>query len=170
IPVFMLSAQTAPPPTKKVAEHKTAPATAAPITKNFKESGSASAPITLEVYTDYECPACRDLYLNTLPPLQTDFVATGKVRLIHRDYPLPQHQYSKLATKYANAAGQIGKYELVANQLFQTQPEWSQSGNVDGVVAKVLAPADMAKVRDLVKTDTKLDDSVTKDVAMGNQD
>jgi protein-disulfide isomerase len=168
IPLVMLPAQT-PPATKKVADHKTAPATPAPA-KNYKEAGSASAPITLEVYTDYECPACRDLYLNTLPPLMTDFVATGKVRLIHRDFPLPQHQYSKLATKYANAAGQIGKYDVVVNQLFQTQPEWSQSGNVDGTVAKVLAPADLQKVRDIVKTDARLDDSMAKDVAMGNQD
>jgi protein-disulfide isomerase len=169
VPAALLTAQTpAPAAHKKAAEPKT---TAAPaVVKNFKESGSPTAPITIEVYTDYECPACRELYLNTLPPLTTDFVATGKVRLIHRDYPLPQHQYSKLATKYANAAGQIGKYDLVANQLFQTQPEWSQSGNVDGTVAKILSPADMQKVRDLVKTDTKLDDSVTKDVAMGNQD
>jgi protein-disulfide isomerase len=171
IPASMLMAQTPSTP-KKAVDHKTAAPVAAKetVVKNFKESGSPTAPITIEVYTDYECPACRELFLNTLPPLTTDFVATGKVRLIHRDYPLPQHQYSKLATKYANAAGEIGKYELVANQLFQMQPEWSQSGNVDGTVAKILAPADMQKVRDLVKTDTKLDDSVTKDVAMGNQD
>jgi protein-disulfide isomerase len=167
VPALLLTAQT-PAPVKKIAERKAPAAAAAP--KNFKETGSPTAPITIEVYTDYECPACRELYLNTLPPLTQDFVATGKVRLIHRDYPLPQHQYSKLATRYANAAGQIGKYDIVANQIFQTQPEWSQSGNVDSAVAKVLAPPDMQKVRDLVKTDSRLDDSVAKDVAMGNED
>ncbi len=171
VPALLLTAQTPAPVKKAAAERKTPAAAAAPAApKNFKETGSPTAPITIEVYTDYECPACRELYLNTLPPLTTDFVATGKVRLIHRDYPLPQHQYSKIATRYANAAGQIGKYEIVANQIFQTQTEWSQSGNVDGVVAKVLGPADMQKVRELVKTDSRLDDSVAKDVAMGNQD
>jgi hypothetical protein len=81
---------------------------------------------------------------------------------------LPQHQYSKTATRYANAAGMIGKYDLVANQLFVTQPEWSQSGNVDGTVAKVLQGADLEKVRTLVKTDSHLDDSVAQDVAIAN--
>jgi protein-disulfide isomerase len=170
VPALLLTAQTPATTTvsnKKAPEHK-ALATAVSIPKNFKESGSTTAPVTVEIYTDYECPACRDLYMNTLPSLNNDFVATGKVRLVHRDYPLPQHQFSKIATRYANAAGAIGKYDLVANQLFVTQPEWSQNGNVDGTVAKVLTPADMEKVRAMVKTDSHLDDTVAKDVALAN--
>lgn len=169
VPALLLTAQTPPASAsaKKAPEHK-ALATAVSIPKNFKESGSPSAPVTMEIYTDYQCPACRDLYMNTLPTLNTDFVATGKVRLVHRDYPLPQHQFSKIATRYANAAGEIGKYDVVANQLFVTQPEWEQNGNVDGVVAKVLPAAEMEKVRAMVKTDSHLDDSVAKDVAMAN--
>jgi protein-disulfide isomerase len=58
----------------------------------------------------------------------------------------------------------------VANQIFVTQGEWEQNGNVDAAVAKVLSPADMEKVRTLVKNDSHLDDSVTRDVAMGGQD
>jgi protein-disulfide isomerase len=139
VPALLLSAQT-PAATnaaaKPATEHKALATTASLPAKNFKESGSATAPVTVEVYTDYECPACRDLYMNTLPLLNSEFVATGKVHLVHRDYPLPQHQFSKLATRYANAAGAIGKYEVVANQLFVTQPEWSQNGNVDATVAK----------------------------------
>jgi protein-disulfide isomerase len=165
VPALLLTAQTPAAP-KKAADHKALAAASLP--KNFKESGSPTAPVTVEIYTDYECPACRDLYMNTLPSLTADFVATGKVHLVHRDYPLPQHQFSKLATRYANAAGTIGKYDLVANQLFVTQPEWSQNGNVDATVAKVLGPADLEKVRALVKTDSHLDDSVAQDVAIAN--
>jgi protein-disulfide isomerase len=139
--------------------------------KNFKESGSPSAPITLEVYTDYQCPHCREFYLDVLPSLTKEFIATGKVRLIHRDFRLPQFQYSKTATRYANAAGQIGKYDVVARQLFETQPEWSQNGDVDSTVAKVLSPAEIDQVRTLVKTDSHLDDGPLHDEAMAiNQD
>ena len=166
IPALLLTAQT-PVASKKAPEHK-ALATAVSIQKNFKESGSSAAPVTVEIYTDYQCPACRDLYMNTLPSLNADFVAPGKVRLLHRVYPLPVHQFSKLATRDANAAGSIGKYDLVANQLFVTQLDWSQNGNVDGTVAKVLGPADMEKVRAMVKTDSHLDDTVATDVAMGD--
>ena len=132
----------------------------------FKESGTVMAPITLELYTDYQCPHCRAFYLETLPMLKAEFVKTGKVRLIHRDFPLSQFQFSKTATHYANAAGQVGKFDAVALQLFETQPEWAQNGNVDAAVAKVLTPAEMEKVRTLVKTDSHLDDSVARDVAM----
>jgi len=59
-------------------------------TKNFKESGSATAPLTLEVYTDFQCPHCREFYMAVLPSLTTEFINTGKVRLIHRDFRLPQ--------------------------------------------------------------------------------
>ncbi len=135
-------------------------------TKNFKEVGSPSAPVTIELYTDYECPHCREFYLDVLPELTKEFINTGKVRLIHRDFRLPQMPYSKTATRYANAAGQIGKYEVVADQLFKTQPEWSQNGNIDGEIAKVLSPAEMEKVRTLVKTDPHLDDAPQRDEAL----
>jgi protein-disulfide isomerase len=136
--------------------------------KGFKTSGPPMAPLTIEVYTDYQCPHCREFYLTVLPQLTTEFINTGKVRLIHRDFRLPQFQYSKTATRYANAAGEIGKYDAVANQLFLTQPDWAQNGNVDGTVAKVLSPAEMEKVRAMVKDDTHLDDAVVRDEAMAN--
>lgn len=160
-----LQAQTGAP-VKKVADTKAPPAPA----KNFKESGSPTARVTIELYTDYECPACREFYLNVLPILKREYIDTGKVRLVHRDFPLPQHRYTKIATRYANAAGQIGKYDLVAKQLFDTQPEWSQNGNVDGAVAKVLPPGDLVRVRELVANDNHLDDSVAVDQDMGNKD
>jgi protein-disulfide isomerase len=140
-------------------------ATAADV-KNFKESGSATAPLTLEVYTDFQCPHCREFYMTVLPSLTTEFINTGKVRLIHRDFRLPQFQYSKTAARYANASGEVGKYDVVANQLFLAQPEWAQNGNVDGAVAKVLTPAELEKVRGMVKDDAHLDDASVKDEAM----
>lgn len=169
VPALLLTAQTSTAPKKAAGQKALAAAAAVPV-KNFKESGSPSAPIGIELYTDYECPACRAFYLDVLPSLNAEFVATGKVHLLHRDFPLQMHQFSRIATKYANAAGQIGKYDIVANQIFQTQNDWAQNGNVDASVARVLSPSDMAKVRDLVKNDPHLDDTVTKDVAMGNQD
>jgi protein-disulfide isomerase len=165
IPSLALLAQST---THKVS---TPPAMKPPATmKNFKESGSPNAPLTLELYTDYQCPSCRTFFLDVLPQVISQYVATGKVRLIHRDFPLPQHAYSKLAARYANAAGQFGLYDIVSTQIFKTQMEWEQNGNVDGEIAKVVPPAQMAKIRELVKTDSHLDDTVTSDVALGNQD
>jgi protein-disulfide isomerase len=130
----------------------------------FKSSGTVMAPVTIELYTDFQCPHCRAFYMEVLPQLTAEFIKTGKVRLIHRDFPLPQFQYSRTAMHFANAAGQIGKYDAVATQLFETQPDWAQNGNVEAAVAKVLTPAELEKVKTIIKTDTHLDDSVARDV------
>ncbi len=60
-----------------------------------KSLGMPTAPITIEVYSDYECPHSKRLYEDTLRPLMRDYVAKGKVFLIHRDFPLPQHHYAR---------------------------------------------------------------------------
>jgi len=160
-------AQNTPAQQKKIAA--TLARTAAPA-KNFKLSGQPSAPLTIEIYADYQCPQCRNLYMQVIPELESQYVAKGKVQLLHRDFPLSMHQYSKLATRYANAAGQLGRYDVVVNQIFKTQPEWSQNGNIDAQVAKVLDAADLAKIREMVKSDAHLDDTVTADVAQGTRD
>ena len=112
------------------------------------------------------------MYRQFMPQFMTQYVQTGKVRFIHRDFPLTNmHQHAQLAARYANAAGQIGFYDVAVNQIFKTQEDWSQygknTGDIDGELAKVLPPGAMQKVRELVKNDPHLDDGVKKDVAMG---
>lgn len=131
-----------------------------------KAFGSKTAPITMEVFSDFQCPACKTLYTSTNRQLMDNYVSTGKVYLIHRDFPLPMHAYSRIAARYACAAAQIGKFEPVEQVLFQNQEKWEQTGDVDGTVAGVLSAAEMAKVRALVKGGT-LDAGIDKDSALG---
>jgi protein-disulfide isomerase len=137
---------------------------------NYKQSGSPNAPVILEIYSDYECPACAAFYTRVFPQLEAEYVKTGKVRVVHRDFPLPQHPFAKLAARYANAAGETGHYEEVVHQLFASQPEWAASGNVDGAVAHVLPPETMLKVRALVESDAGLDATVAADLSMAGWD
>jgi protein-disulfide isomerase len=149
------------------------PAPAVPASSyntHFKEFGSPTAPITVEVYTDYECPACAVLYQQAIPMLVSQYVQTGKVKMLHRDFPLTQHPYARLAARFANAAGRLGQYDVVVNHLFQTQNDWSANGNVDRAVAQVLAPGVMQQVRAMVQNDNTLDDTVNADAAMGMSD
>jgi protein-disulfide isomerase len=132
-----------------------------------KAFGSKSAPITMEVFSDFQCPACRTLYMAIWRQLFDDYVSTGKVYLIHRDFPLPMHAHSRVAAQYASAAARLGKYEQVERVLFENQDSWAASGDIDGTVAKVLTPAQMVKVRALVKGGT-LDEAIEKDIALGH--
>jgi protein-disulfide isomerase len=131
-----------------------------------KAFGSKSAPIVLEIFSDYQCPACRQLYETTNRELMDNYVSSGKVFLIHRDFPLPMHAYSRVAARYARAAAEIGKIEPVEKTLFDNQEKWEQTGDVDGTVAAVLTTAEMNRVRALVKGGT-LEPLITKDYELG---
>jgi protein-disulfide isomerase len=142
------------------------PETAVP----FKESGDPRAPLTCEIFTDYQCPHCAAVFDQIVPMLLVEYVQTGKMKFVHRDMPLAMHQYARLAARYANAAGWVGRYEGVVNQIFRTQAIWTRTGDLDSQVAQVVQPDEMEKIRDMVKNDAHLDNSVTADWAIAKQD
>jgi protein-disulfide isomerase len=146
---------------------KSAPETLA----NFRESGSPTAKVTVEVFSDYQCPSCAAAFLNgSIPQFVKEYVKTNKVRFIHRDYPLPQHQYAKLAARYVNAAGRLGFYDAAVDHMFRTQSTWEKDGSVDAQMAKLLPPNAMTRIRQMVQIDKSLDSSVAADLALGAQD
>ena len=129
--------------------------------------GSKTAPVTIEIFSDFQCPACKSLYMATNRQLMDTYVSTGKVYLIHRDFPLAMHAHSRVAAQYARASAHIGKFEQVEQALFQNREKWEQTGDVDGTVAAVLTPAEINKVRALVKSGS-LDAAIEKDIALGH--
>ena len=128
--------------------------------------GSKNAPIVMEVFSDFQCPACKTLFMTTNRQVMENYVSTGKVYLIHRDFPLPMHAHSQVAAQYSRAAAHIGKFEPVEQALFDNQERWEQTGDIDGTVAAVLSTSEMAKVRALVKGGT-LNPLIQKDLALG---
>lgn len=153
------------------ANEEQAPPQSQPLLTNFRESGPATAKVTVEIYSDYQCPSCAQAFTGgSVPPLIRDYVRTGKVRLIHRDFPLPQHQYARLAARYVNAAGRLGFYDAAVDHMFRTQAVWDKDGSVDAQMAKMLPPAAMARVRQMAQSDKSLDALVEADLAMGAKD
>ena len=128
--------------------------------------GSKNAPIVMEVFSDFQCPACKTLFATTNRQVMDNYVSTGKVYLIHRDFPLPMHAHSQVAAQYSRAAAQIGKFDVVEQALFDNQEKWEQTGDVDGTVAAALSPAEMTKIRALVKGGS-VSAAIQKDVALG---
>lgn len=131
-----------------------------------RTAGSPNAPITIEVFSDFQCPACKTLHDQTLRRLMRDYAATGKVYLIHREFPLAMHAHSREAASYACAAARLGKYDQVADVLFLTQEAWAASGKVDEIVSSVLTPAEAAKVRALAK-EPGIAAEIDRDVELG---
>jgi|HubBroStandDraft_4_1064222.scaffolds.fasta_scaffold33259_3 protein-disulfide isomerase len=120
----------------------------------MRSRGLASAPIVLDVYSDFQCPTCKLVYETTLNQLVFDYVDKGKIYLVHHEYPLPQHAHAMEAACYACAASRVGKYEQVCDVLFHHQETWAANGKVDETVCSVLTPAEAKKVRALAKDPT----------------
>jgi len=124
------------------------PASAPLDPSEAKSLGSKSAPITIEVFEDFQCPACRNFYETTLKQLIDDYVVPGKVYLIHRDFPLDMHPYSHQAARLANAAAQLGQFQSMERALFDTQDQWTANGKIEDAIASSIPPAQMKKIRD----------------------
>src|SRR3989339_791940 len=50
--------------------------------------GDENAPIEMIMFSDYECPACYYFETEIFPSIKADFIDTGKVKFIYRDFPL----------------------------------------------------------------------------------
>jgi protein-disulfide isomerase len=125
---------------------------ATPEVDKAKAQGSPTAPVRLEVFSDFTCPHCKHFHEEIMPLLMKDYVVPGKVYLVDRGFPLTGqgHEHSHEAFQYAIAAARIGKYQQVADALYAQQNSWAMSGNVWGAVMSALpSPADQAKVKAL---------------------
>jgi protein-disulfide isomerase len=118
-----------------------------------KAQGNPSAQIVMEVFASFTCSHCRDFHETTIPLIVRDFVNTGKVYLVFREFPLsgPYHPHAREAAHYAVAAGRVGKYHEVAAALFKNQAAWGQDGKIWDTIAPALPPGDHKKVQALAK-------------------
>ena len=131
-----------------------------------KHRGTSVAAVRIEVFSDFQCPACKTLHDQTIKPLIADYVDRGKVYLINREFPLPMHQYAREAACYASAAERVGKYEQTSDALFAAQEVWSKNGKVAEAVMSVLSPAEAKQVRALAKSPDIVSE-VDRDVQAG---
>ena len=96
--------------------------------------GSADAPVTLIEYASPTCPACKYWHDDIQPVVQSDYIDTGKVKLIFREYPL--HAPDVPAYLVAMCAGE-DKYFAVLDELFEYQSGIVESAQ-NGVLKAML--------------------------------
>ena len=100
-------------PNKKPAEPLDSPA-----------RGPADAPVSIVVWSDFQCPACR-FAMPLLDAALEKF--SGKVRLVHKFYPLRMHNFAEGAARAAIAAKNQGKYWEMERLLFEHQSALADS-------------------------------------------
>jgi protein-disulfide isomerase len=95
-----------------------------PGAPNPHARGGANAPVTLEEFSDFQCPACGGLE----PGLRRVVNDYGeRVRLVFRNFPLSMHRYAFQAARAAEAAGQQGKFWEMHDMIYDNQKEWTDS-------------------------------------------
>lgn len=84
--------------------------------------GEKTARLTIVEFMDYECPVCSRHFRDVLPQLEAEYIKTGRVRYVLRDYPLePIHPHAFKAAEAARCAGDQGKYWEMHDQLLGNQ-------------------------------------------------
>ena len=130
--------------------------------------GPVTAAVRIDLFSDFECPACKALHEQTIKRVKEEYAKQGKLRLVHHDFPLPQHKQARRAAALAAAADRIGKYDLVADALFKQQETWSKGGNVEDAVDSVLTPEERKKVREIA-TDPAIAANIERDIQLGQR-
>ena len=100
--------------------------------------GSPKATLTLIEFTDYQCPFCRKYAKQTLPELEKDYIETGKVKYVVRDFPLQSlHPDAFQAAVAADCAGEQGKYWEMHDRLLSNNSspysDWGQHAKAIGL-------------------------------------
>ena len=102
--------------------------------------GSRDAPVEITEYLDFECPVCASFAIIQMPTIKEQLINTGKVRWRYRDYPLPNHRYSRFAAHAAQCAGAQGRFFEMHDQLFYNH-QWAQTGKDPSRLFRDLARA-----------------------------
>jgi protein-disulfide isomerase len=80
--------------------------------------GNSNAPITVLEWGDYQCTFCYKFHQNTLDTIKEDFIKTGKVKLVFKDFTLNGPD-SILAAEASYCAEDQGKYWKYHNELYK---------------------------------------------------
>ena len=92
--------------------------------------GSDNATVILVEFSDYQCPFCRRFWLQNFPVLKKEFVDTGKVQVVYRDFPLDFHPAAEISAESVYCAGEQNKSWELHDLIFSEQTKVSSNGIV----------------------------------------
>lgn len=103
--------------------------------------GDANAPLTLVELSDFQCPFCGRHVKKVMPEIMKNYVSTGKLRYVVRDFPLAFHKDAGKAAEAAHCAGKQGKYWEMHELLFDN-PKALGAEHLPGYAAQLTLDAD----------------------------
>ena len=102
--------------------------------------GNKNAKVTIVEFSDYQCPFCRKFWTETFGELKKNYVDTGKVKIVFRDFPLSFHPAAQPAAEAAECVRSIGgdeAYWKMHDKIF-SEENILDSGLPTGAVSKTV--------------------------------
>ena len=130
-----------------------------------RTKGSPNAPITVLEIADFQCPACRVFWAETMPLLQREYVDPGKIRLLFVNLPLVAiHPNAAAAHEFAMCAAAQDRFWPVHDMLFDQQAVWAQLDDPSPYFYSVAAATDVAvDSLDACVTDGRMRDLIMRE-------
>ena len=125
--VYRVKTQPASAPAATAAAGTSKPAEA-PEDPSLHVRGPRSAPVTLEIYGDFQCPSCSTAS-QAIDELQKQ--DEGKLRVIFHEFPLEMHRHAAEAAMAAEAAALQGKFWEMHDILYKYQLVWSRVNDIN---------------------------------------
>lgn len=85
--------------------------------------GDSHAKVAIVEFSDYQCPYCARFHAQAFPKLVTEYIDTGKIKFISRDYPLGFHTHAKQAAIAASCAADQGAFDKMSEGLYTHQSQ-----------------------------------------------
>jgi protein-disulfide isomerase len=85
--------------------------------------GKADAPLVLVEFSDYECFYCARFFRETLLLIRKEYIDTGKLKHVFKDFPLGFHKKAKKAAEASLCAGEEQKYWEMHGLIFENQKQ-----------------------------------------------
>src|SRR5581483_1775564 len=97
---------------------------AKPVSLPDMALGPADAKVTITEYASMTCPHCAAFNADVFPKIKSEFIDTGKVRYVFREFPLDIKAAAGSMLSRCIANGDAGKYFAVIDLLFRSQADW----------------------------------------------
>jgi protein-disulfide isomerase len=122
--------------------------------------GQANAPLTIAYWFDYQCPFCKQNEATVMPQLIKDYVDTGKVKIVYKDFSFLGPDSDTLG-HYGRAVWQVAPnlFEAWHEAIYADEGEentgWATAAEIQKITASVLSPAQTAQVVQLATANAK---------------
>lgn len=108
--------------------------------------GDPDAPVTVIEYASVTCPHCATFHEEVFPEIKANYVETGKVRFIFREFPTAPANLSVAGSMLARCAAEKSgpdAYFVILSALFSTQRTWIYGESPRDELLKIAAQAGM---------------------------